>query len=287
MKPILRWVGGKARLAHYLERFVPRLQDSAVYFEPFLGAASLFLRIEPTRSVLGDANKSLVDLYKVIRRHPERVGEELANLVPMNSEEEYYSLRSEFNAALRDRARRAALFIYLNHTCFNGIWRVNRKGEFNVPFGRRPKPQFPSVEHLLCLAERLSAVDKLVAHDFAVTLRSAAEGDFVYLDPPYPPLNGTAFFTHYTANRFPLRAHERLAKLATDLSARGCRVLISNADTPRIRDLYSRFHLHRLSTNRFVASHGRRYRVNDLVITNYDVSRMEEQLVRPIDNRQD
>jgi len=268
-RAILRWVGGKARLATQLKELIPEFEDGATYYEPFVGAGSLFFRLGPARSVIGDLNDALMWCYKQVKRRPDLVWRHLAPMVYRDDETEYYKAREAFNT-LANTPRKAALFIYLNRTCFNGIWRVSRAGTFNVPYGAPNRTIFPSRQELFAVAGALRRA-KLVSSDFETTVRTAGSGDFVYLDPPYPPLNGTAFFTHYTSDRFDEQDQERVREVFGDLDRRGCRVLLSNADMPSIRRLYQGYILRRFNTTRYVAAHGRRYTVADLAIANYDV----------------
>lgn len=265
--PFLRWVGGKARLVFVLRRFIPPLRADAVYYEPFVGAGSLFFALRPPRAVLADTNDALVECLTAVRKNPKAVWYHLNRLIRQTSKSAYYLARQRFNA-MPASYERAALFIYLNKTCFNGIWRVNINGSFNVPFGARSAPAFPDFQKLSDAAMSLKTA-RLYCRDFEVVLLTAKRGDFVYLDPPYPPLNGTAYFTHYTKARFAVLDQHRVARAFLDLSRRGCNVLLTNADMPLIRSLYNRFHIHPISTQRYVAAHGNRYAVRDLAISNY------------------
>jgi len=178
-------------------------------------------------------------------------------------------MRKKYNTSKPSIAR-AALFIYLNKTCFNGIWRVNKKGKFNVPYGYREPPSLPSKEDLLCLSEALSEA-KIFHEDYKNAVKNAKRGDFIYFDPPYPPLNGTSYFTHYTKDGFNKRDHKELADLANVLNKRGCYVMISNADVPYIRKLYeSTFNIYELEVRRWIRADGNRYMVGEVIITNYD-----------------
>jgi len=181
--------------------------------------------------------------------------------------EEYNSLRAEFNQT-EPSTRRAALFIYLNKTSFNGIWRVSRTGHYNVPFGGKAKPGFPDGQHLRACADAL-ATAQLVHSDFEATLQTASSGDFVYLDPPYLPLNSTSFFNHYTLSRFATSDHERLATMAADLASRGALVMITEGDSPQVRKWYTDFSISEIAVRRFVSSGSEKVLAKELVITSY------------------
>jgi DNA adenine methylase len=265
-KTIFRWVGGKSRLVYQLKRLVPDFHGRC-YFEPFFGAGSLFFELQPRRARLGDLNRSLIDCLRRIRANPDAIWSVLASLKKERGPDGYYLARDLFNIA-PDSDEKAGLFLYLNRTCFNGIWRVSRVGQFNVPYGGKLDPVFPSRENLHDFSRALQ-VAVLRHGDFAMTAADADRGDFVYLDPPYPPINGTAYFTHYTRDRFGDDAQRRIAEFYVQLHRRGCLLMLSIADTPLVRRLYSDFAIRTIPTQRWVAAHGRRYLVQDLVVTNY------------------
>jgi DNA adenine methylase len=267
-KPLLRWIGGKQRLVTRLARFAPpEAMDSRTYFEPFLGGASLCLNLQPTNAVVGDENVDLIGLYRSVVASPKRLAGIVSTIGPLRSEKTYFAARNEYQTS-PPSLRKAALFLLLNRACFNGVWRVSRAGKFNVPYGRLREQHVPSVNHLLAVAQVLRNAE-LVAGDFEESLRGASRGDFCYLDPPYPPLNATAFFAHYGSARFGWDDHRRLAATAQRLKRRGVRVMISISDSPEIRDLYSNWRFEALPTTRYVGASGRRYRVEDLLILSY------------------
>jgi DNA adenine methylase len=237
------------------------------YFEPFAGAASLFFALAPRRAVLADLNACLVQCYRFVRSAPDHVASHLRRLAALNSKLQYYRIRESHNRSSPSPAQ-AARFIYLNATCFNGVFRVNRRGSFNVPFGDKPRPNFPTKAQLIAAARLLKRASLRVA-DYEAALRDAQAGDLVYLDPPYPPLNGTSYFTHYTPDRFGMAEQQRLANIFRTLDIRGCYLLMTNADLPVIRRLYSRYHLTEATVPRYVSCKNSRHRVAELVITNY------------------
>ncbi|MDY6866209.1 MAG: Dam family site-specific DNA-(adenine-N6)-methyltransferase, partial [Halobacteriota archaeon] len=235
--PFLRWIGGKSRLVSHLENYIPpNFCSKNCYYEPFLGAGSLFFRITPSKAYLADNNKDLIDCYIAIKNNPELISKYLRKHLENSSKEYYLKMRDKYNSSRLSNSK-AALFIYLNKTCFNGIWRVNEKGHFNVPYGYKEPPLLPSKNDLLDISKALSNV-KLTHKDYKDTVTNTNEGDFIYLDPPYPPLNGTSYFTHYTKERFTKDNHTELALIARELDEMGCFVMISNADIPYIRSLY-------------------------------------------------
>jgi DNA adenine methylase len=251
--PIIKWVGGKTKLLGELLARLPAQFNR--YYEPFCGGAALFFRVAPSRAVLADSNADLIDLYRTIKRDADGVIRRLALHRAAHDEEHYYRMRTRWN----DRsvswapAERAAMFIYLNKTCFNGLWRVNRSGDFNVPIGRYTDPP-------ICVPESLHAAHAVLARtdlrctDYRTAVRDAARGDFVYFDPPYDPVTTTANFTSYTADAFGADDQRALAETARTLVGRGCRVMLSNSDTPFIRSLYKGFQIDRVKCARAINS---------------------------------
>lgn len=266
-QPFLRWVGGKARLVGRLLPYVPDLGPGATYHEPFLGAASLFFALGPRRSVLADQNPDLIECFVRVKERPDLVWRHLRTLIPRQTPNEYYSLREEFNRS-RDSHRRAAIFIYLNKTCFNGIWRVNRAGHFNVPYGSKERAGHPTSADLVRCSVALSGAE-LRRGDFEKSVAGARRGDFVYLDPPYLPLSSTAFFRHYTAGRFSTEDHERVALTSAELAASGINVMITEGDSRGIRKWYRDFYVREVDVRRSVSCDAQRFDAQELIITSY------------------
>jgi DNA adenine methylase len=266
-QPFLRWAGGKRQLVPALLSHLPHDVVRMPYFEPFLGAGSLFFAVQPSGAVLGDANTQLIETYRALRDDPDGVRDELARLIGQHSKEHYYAVRATYNVG-QSSCSQAARFIYLNKTCFNGIFRVNTSGQFNVPKGGKDKLAMPSEEEYSLVSKSLSN-SRLLAASYTETLSLAGCGSFAYLDPPYPPLNETAYFTHYTSDRFGHESQEALAEEVRKLHNRGVYFLMSNADTPVIRELYSGFVQESISVQRYVSCKGKRLRVSELLIWNY------------------
>ena len=270
IKPFLRWVGGKNRLVKFLMENMPSdFSIDNMYYEPFLGAGNLFFRNQPKNAILSDSNKDLINSYRAVKKHPDLVCKHLRQHSLNNCKDYYYEMRDKYNNS-KSSIEKAALFIYLNKTCFNGIWRVNNKGKFNVPYGHKEPPSLPSKIDFFEISKALKN-SKLENKDYREAVKDAKNGDFIYFDPPYPPLNGTSYFTHYTKNRFTEKDHEKLALLVKKLSNKGCFVMISNADIQFIRSLYEdSFYIKKLEVIRWIRSDGKRYKVGEVVITNYD-----------------
>lgn len=265
--PIVKWVGGKTKLLPELLARMP--ERFGRYYEPFAGGAALFFRLAPKRAVLADSNPDLIGLYTAVRSNVEAVIRRLQAHRDRHDEAHYYETRARWNDrdASWSTPERAAAFIYLNKTCFNGLWRVNRAGAFNVPIGRYTDPP-------ICVPEALRAAQQVLARaelrhaDYRTAVRDARAGDFLYFDPPYDPVTPTANFTSYTANAFGADEQRALAETARELVARGCRVMLSNSDTPFIRSLYKGFRVDRVKCPRAINSNAaKRGDVDELIIT--------------------
>jgi DNA adenine methylase len=263
--PIIKWVGGKTKLLpELLARMPPHYER---YFEPFVGGAALFFRAAPRRAVLADSNSDLIGLYTVIAGDVDAVIGKLELHRAAHDSRHYYETRARWNdpGAAWSAADRAAAFIYLNKTCFNGLWRVNRAGGFNVPIGRYTDPP-------ICVPETLRAAQAALARatlrctDYRGAIEDAGRGDFIYFDPPYDPVTTTANFTSYTAGSFGPDDQRALADTARTLVARGCRVMLSNSDTPFVRSLYRGFRIDRVKCVRAINSNAARRGAVDEVI---------------------
>ena len=275
IKPFLRWAGGKSRIIRHLLECLPE-DPYQEYWEPFLGSAALFFAIKPETAHLSDSNPDLVACYGQVRDRPEVVYRSLRTHLQSTSEEYYYEMRRQYNRCRLTKRRRsaaqAARFIYLNRTSFNGIFRVNREGNYNVPYGFKEPPPAPDWTVLQTASRLLQGASLSDEQYYAVLAGDVVRaGDLVYLDPPYPPLARTANFTHYTASRFSWNDQQRVRAVADGLRKRGCFVMISNTSIEPIRELYAGWHLHELPVTRWVAANGSRRKVADLVITSYRI----------------
>lgn len=269
VRPFLRWAGGKQYLLQYLLQFLPTNYKEVTYFEPFLGAGTLFWAISPPKAFLSDMNSHLIDCYKDIRDYPTKLHHYLNQHRRNNSKKYYYKIRDQFNKYLHSKTiAQSGRFIYLNRSCFNGIFRVNTAGQFNVPFAPKKNIIFPTL-HGLNQYSKLLGNAKLESHSYEQILPKSEHGDFIYLDPPYPPLNGTSYFTHYTKDRFPIADQEKVADFAKALSNKGCKVMITNADVTKIRKLYKDWDTYTVEVTRFITCKTKRQKVNEIIIKNY------------------
>jgi DNA adenine methylase len=269
IEPFLRWAGGKRQIVRALSKYLPSDIAKRTYHEPFAGGGCVFFQLRPRKAWLSDANEHLISCYSYVRDKPKAVARYLEEHRTLTSEKYYYKIRDKYNSG-RPSAAQAARFIYLNKTCFNGIFRVNTHGAFNVPYGWKEPPAIPTYEEIQRASDALGAAT-LSAAPFQKSIARVKADDFVYFDPPYPPLNGTAYFTHYTAERFGTSDQQALAKLVMALHKRGCLFMMSNADTPVIRSLYRSFQITELDVIRYITCKDKKHRVSEVVITNYSV----------------
>jgi DNA adenine methylase len=263
---VVKWVGGKTKLLPELLSRMPEKFNR--YYEPFAGGAALFFRLAPRRAVLADSNHDLIGLYTAIANDVGAVIRRLQMHREAHDESHYYEVRTRWNdrEVSWSTPERAAAFIYLNKTCFNGLWRVNRSGAFNVPIGRYTDPP-------ICVPETLRAAQQVLSRaeirraEYRAATADARAGDFVYFDPPYDPLTPTANFTSYTSNVFGPEQQQELADTARALVARGCRVMLSNSDTPFIRSLYKGMRIDRVKCSRAINSNAaKRGDVDEVII---------------------
>lgn len=271
MRPFLKWAGGKRQLLRELKKHVPKTYGT--YYEPFVGAGAVLFHLRPERAVINDVNGDLMNAYRVVKEH---IDELLAALsLHRNDREYFYEVRAlDRTTGFTDLncIERASRLIYLNKTCYNGLFRVNSQGQFNVPFGRYKNPKIVN-EHVLRHVHQYLATNDvtIVNQDFADALETATRGDFVYLDPPYDPVSDTAAFTGYFVNGFGKREQIRLKDTVDELTRRGCLVLLSNASTPFIRELYQGYDIHTLSASRAINSNAsRRGKIDEVLVKNYE-----------------
>lgn len=251
-RPFLKWAGNKFRI---IDRVNNRLPDGKRLIEPFAGSGALFLNSDFDHYLLCDTNADLITLYTLLQQEGDAFIEECRRLFTPanNSEQAYYRLRERLNAT-RDPRRRATLFVYLNRHGYNGLCRYNRKGGFNVPFGRYKRPYFPEAEMRAFHHQAQRA--EFRQQSFEQVMRETRPGDVVYCDPPYAPLSPSANFTAYSAGGFDLTLQQTLATLAEESAARGVPVLISNHDTPLTRRLYKAARSNYFQVQRYISCNG-------------------------------
>ncbi len=273
-QPFLKWAGGKAQLLEQFDPFFPAEIDS--YVEPFLGGGAVFFHLQARfpkmRAALRDNNAELVNCYEVVRDQVEELMtglDEHLEAFRARHSAYYYLVRRQDQPS--NRVERAARMIFLNKTCYNGLWRVNGRGQFNVPIGsyRPEKVALYDRANLLAASRALRDVH-LAVLDFRQTLAALDQGQFAYVDPPYYPLSRTANFTSYTREDFGPAEQRELAGLFAGAARRGARLMLSNSDTPFTRELYTGFDLQTVQARRNVNSDGaKRGRISELVVRNY------------------
>ena len=269
--PFLKWAGGKGQL---LSQFAPLYPDRiGRYVEPFVGSAAVFFdlraRAGDLRATLADNNEELINCFRMVRDEVDGLVRRLRRHKERHSKEHYYAVRGTA-AGRRTPVQRAARFIYLNKSCYNGLYRVNAQGEFNVPMGSYTSPAICRTALLRAASRALQEVD-LEVRNFARGLGAARRGTFLYIDPPYHPLSKTANFTSYTGGGFGEAEQSRLADLYRALDRKGARVMLSNSDTPFVRELYDGFRIEVVSARRAINSNGaRRGAVSEVVVLNYE-----------------
>lgn len=264
-RPFLKWAGGKTRLLTVLQEALPP-RGFKRYFEPFLGGGALFFGLSPMQAFLADANPELVNCYEVVRERPEELIDALAGF--RVSEAEFYRIRGQEPEEL-PKVARAARLVYLNKTCYNGLYRVNREGKFNTPYGRNSRVTLADAANLREASKALQQA-VLFCTDYKNVLEIADKGDFVYLDPPYVPVGRFSDFKRYTKDQFYEADHERLAETFQRLAAKGCFVLLSNSFNEKTSKMYSDFVQRTVQMPRFVNCKGEgRGNVAELLISNY------------------
>lgn len=248
-KPFLKWAGGKTQLLPELMKKAPK--KFGKYIEPFIGGGAMFFSVHPHTGIIGDLNPELINVYESISSGVDRVIKYLKNFE--NTEEYYYKIRSMVFEDLNNYFA-AARTIYLNRTCYNGLYRVNKKGGFNVPFGRYKKPNICQIDVLLAAADVLKGT-QIIYGDYKDILRKTAKrGDFIFLDPPYLPISKYANFTGYTKEQFYEEDHIELASEVKRLRKIGCYVLLTNSNHPLVHELYEDFDIEIVSTRRNISS---------------------------------
>ncbi len=267
--PFLKWAGGKTQLLGQITSWFPT--EFETYIEPFLGGGAVFFRLMPHRAILADLNAELMNVYRVIQSDVILLKERLDEHKPRKSDRDYFNKVRDRVPEELDPISRAARTIFLNKTCYNGLYRVNAEGRFNVRFGRYENPRLYDEANLIAVSHALSG-KLLVATDFRQTIAYARKGDFVYFDPPYQPLSDTANFTSYTKDSFTESDQKEVASAFSDLDKRGCKVVLSNSATDDVRELYDGFHIVSVKANRAISSKAEtRGEIEELLILNYEL----------------
>lgn len=270
-KPVLKWVGGKRQLISDIQKNLPSNYNS--YFEPFIGGGALFFHLKKTGCHINDFNEDLVNVYEVVKKQPHKL---IASLKEhKNTEEHYYETRaldrnSEFSKM--SAVDKASRFIFLNRTGFNGLYRVNRSGQNNVPFGKYENPQIVDADNILACSKLLK--ETIITNgDFENIKGSIKKGDLVYFDPPYIPISKTSSFTSYTSEGFSTNEQQRLRIFCDYIDSIGAYFLLSNSSAEEVKVLYDGYRIQKVTANRAIncKSNGRG-KVGELLIMNYEPS---------------
>lgn len=273
MKPVIKWAGGKAQLLEHIRSMQPK--DYNNYYEPFLGGGAVLFGLAPQKAIVNDINPELINMYLKIKNVPNEV---VSALTLLDKEHEsavdanayYYSIRERFNQNLgSNSSEQAARLIYINKHCFNGLYRVNSKGFFNVPFNNKVKGDSFDKDNIIEISAYLNNVHILVG-DFESALEAVRQGDFVFFDSPYVPLNPTSF-TDYTKEGFDYEDHVRLAELYKKLSKQGVYCMLTNHNTNLVNELYKDFHIKVVQVSRNINSKASARKGEEVIITNYEL----------------
>ncbi|AFZ24540.1 DNA adenine methylase Dam [Cylindrospermum stagnale PCC 7417] len=264
-RPFLKWAGGKGRLIQQYENYFP--EGYKTYYEPFLGGGAVFFHLQPSAAVLTDINAELITTYRCVRDSVDDLIALLQEHKKQHNKNYYYDVRSYPEGSDLEKAAR---FIYLNKTCFNGLYRVNSQGKFNVPLGRYKNPGICNEELLRAASIALSRVEIQQADFTQVLNRATSSDDFVFFDPPYHPISSTSYFTAYSRNSFHEKDQERLRDICIELASRGVKVMVCNSDSELIRKIYTdiNFKLYKIKAARTINSNVKnRGMIYELLIT--------------------
>ena len=271
VSPFIKWAGGKRQLLTKIREKMPKMFNS--YYEPFVGGGAVLFDLLPTTAIINDINSALINTYRKIKESPEEFLYEISifdNNIKSQGKEYYYNVREHFNDKMMKAEydiELAALFVFLNKHCFNGLYRVNGKGLFNVPYNNSKRPSC-NRDNIIAISEYLQNVT-IMEGDFQETCNLARKGDFVFLDSPYAPLNPTSFES-YTKEGFDKESHIRLAEVFKDLSDRGCFCMLTNHNTEFINKLYEDYNKDVVNVKRMINSDASNRVGEEIIITNYN-----------------
>ena len=265
-KPILKWAGGKTQMLDVLIPLMPNQYCN--YIEPFFGGGALFFAIQPQQAIISDTNPELINLYRVVSSQVEQLILELDKYY--NNQDFFYEIRALKFENL-DNVQAAARTIFLNKTCFNGLYRVNKKGEFNTPFGKYKNPNINDSINLLRVSDILKNKEIIQADYFDVLEKYAKKNDFIFLDPPYFPISQYSDFKRYTKEQFSEQDQFKLSQCFKMLVDRGCYVLLTNSNHPLVYEYYSDFEIRCIDTKRHISCKGGARTGEDIIVIGYDV----------------
>lgn len=271
VKPFLKWVGGKRQLLPAIQKYIPKKID--LYCEPFVGGGAVFFHIQPKRAIINDLNTELINVYDTIQNDLEALVEDLKT--HKNDSDYFYKIRSldrEDNFKSISSVKRASRIVYLNKTCYNGLYRVNNSGEFNAPFGKYKNPNIVNEPILKAVNKYLSSNEiEIFNIDYEKLLTQIPQNSFVYLDPPYYPVSESSNFTGYVQGGWGMHDQVRLKNACDNLNERGVKFLLSNSASDFIKDLYSGYEINVVKATRAINSNAdKRGEVDEVLIKNYE-----------------
>lgn len=266
--PLVKWVGGKRQLMFELLKNMPESYNR--YFEPFIGGGALFFELQPENGYISDMNAELINLYSVVR---DNVYELIQDLNKHELTKDYFLKIRNLDRTKKyntlSNVEKAGRFIYLNRTCFNGMYRVNAQGQFNVPFGNYKNPRIVDADNLINCSKLLKNTEIKCA-DFSEVLNKVKKGDFVYFDPPYVPLSETSSFTSYTKDGFDIDMQFKLREVCDELDSMGVKFMLSNSDTKLVHELYSSYKINKVFASRAInANANGRGKITEVLVKNY------------------
>lgn len=274
LSPVLKWVGGKRQLLNDIIPMIPK--NCSTYVEPFIGGGAVLFELQPKKAIINDFNSELINVYTVIRDYPEELIKELQFHKDNNTSEHFYAVREydrkpEFFSQMTP-VQKAARVIYLNKTCYNGLYRVNSAGQFNSPYGKYKNPNIVNETVIKAMSKYFNENNIVIKNeDFKEALKGLRRGAFVYLDPPYMPISSSSSFTGYTENGFNEDKQRELKELCDKLDKKGIKFLQSNSDCEFIRELYSGYRIKTIKAKRAINSKGNsRGEINEVLVYNYE-----------------
>lgn len=273
VSPFLKWVGGKRQLVPEILKRLPSNLSKLTYYEPFIGGGALFFYLKPQKAIISDYNYELINVYEMVKNNVEELIADLKK--HQNTSEYYYEIREIDRNPLfhqLSEIEKASRIIYLNKTCYNGLYRVNNSGEFNSPFGKYRNPNIVNEPVLRAVSGYLNSRSIQILHgDYAQALDKISEKSFVYLDPPYHPISETANFTGYVQGGWSEKDQCRLRDVCDQLNRKNIKFLLSNSSSAFIKELYGQYHIHTIRANRTINSNAeKRGPVDEVLICNYE-----------------
>lgn len=274
LTPILKWVGGKKQLLSEITPLIPK--KITTYVEPFIGGGAVLFNLQPKKAIINDLNKELINTYKVVKKSPRELLELLKIHDKNNCEDYFYEIRAldrTNNFKNMNNIEKAARVIYLNKTCFNGLYRVNKTGKFNSPYGKYKNPNIINESAILAMSDYFNNNNiKIIQGDYKNALKDLKKDAFVYFDPPYMPISTSSSFKNYTKTSFDEKEQIELKKECDKLDNKRIKFMLSNSDHPLIRELYKDFDIRIVKAKRSINSKGNsRGKINEILVKNYDI----------------